>query len=295
MRAKAVVLAVVGAAILLVGGGISQPTPALAQVEFVPDAYGRKWVPKPQAQPRRTQPPVARGQQAQPQRPGIVAAPAAPPPGVGFFQWFAPRQTIPASTPNGTPIDVVVRDANGMIIEGGTGQPGQSGQFFCVRLCDGFYFPLPPEVKASDNKQRQLVCSGMCRGAETRLFQRTGSGGSEVEHELGEALTSAIGKPVPYTKLPAAFRYRDALVPGCGCQAPQAEAAAAAEREAASPRQSLPTPVFLSRYEDPDTASNRTTLARPLNDGGSQSEAEEVANNTPRKVRIVGPSYFVAQ
>lgn len=292
MRAKALFLVLLGAAVMSVATGVAAPTPASAQVEFVPDAYGRKWVPKPQAQPRRYQdvaPPTARGQR-QPQRSGLVA-PAAPPQGNGFFPWFIPRQTIPAATPGGAPIDVIVREGDGTI----SGLPGQSGQFFCVRLCDGFYFPLPPEVRASDSRQRQMVCSGMCRGAETRLFQRTGGGGTEAEHELGEALTSAIGKPVPYTKLPAAFRYRDALVPGCGCQAPEAEAAAAAEREAATPTQTLPTPVFLSRYEDPDTVANRTTSARPLNDGGSQAEAEEIANNAPRKVRIVGPSYFVAQ
>jgi hypothetical protein len=280
------VLAVVFATAVLT---LETAAPARAQVEFVPDRYGRQWVPKPNAQQRRTQPPpaTARGQRPQ-QGPSTVNA---PPPGVGFFPWFIPRQTIPATTPNGTDIEVVVREGDGTI----TGLPGQSGQFFCVRLCDGFYFPLPPEVRAANNEQRQMVCAGMCRGADTRLFQRTGGGGSEVEHELGEALTSAVGRPVPYTKLPAAFRYRDALVPGCGCQSPAAEASAAAKAEETTPARVLPVPVFLSRSEDPDTVANRTALTRPLNDGGSQAEAEALANAAPRKVRIVGPSYFVAQ
>jgi hypothetical protein len=286
---------VLSAALVIATLGLGVSTPASAQVEFVPDVTGRKWVPKSQVQQRRYQeaaPAPARGQR-QPQRSGVIVAPAAPQQGGGFFPWFVPRQTIPAATQGGGGVEVIAR--NGGDGGGGSGQPGQSGQYFCVRLCDGFYFPLPPEVKASDTKQRQMVCSGMCRGAETRLFQRTGGGGEEAEHELGQALTSAIGKAVPYTKLPAAFRYRDALVPGCGCQAPEVEAAEAAKREATTPTQTLPTPVFLSRYEDPDTIANRTAATRPLNDGGSQAEAEEVASTTARKVRIVGPSYFVAQ
>jgi hypothetical protein len=75
------------------------------------------------------------------------------------------------------------------------------GQAFCVRTCDGRYFP----VTASDNASRAASCNSFCPASETTLFY-----GSSIDNAAGENGTS-------YSELPNAFRYRNELVAGCTC------------------------------------------------------------------------------
>src|SRR6266576_4529863 len=78
--------------------------------------------------------------------------------------------------------------------------PGGS-QAYCVRTCDGRYFP----VSASDSQSRAAACSGFCPASETKLVY-----GSNIDNAATEN-----GKP--YSELPNAFRYRNELVAGCTC------------------------------------------------------------------------------
>jgi Protein of unknown function (DUF2865) len=75
------------------------------------------------------------------------------------------------------------------------------GQAFCVRTCDGRYFPL----SASDNASRAASCNSFCPASETKVVY-----GSSIDHAATEN-----GKP--YSELPNAFRYRNELVAGCTC------------------------------------------------------------------------------
>jgi hypothetical protein len=75
------------------------------------------------------------------------------------------------------------------------------GQAYCVRSCDGRYFP----VSASDNQSRAASCKNFCPASETRLVY-----GNNIEDAVTEG-----GKP--YAELPNAFRYRAEIVPGCTC------------------------------------------------------------------------------
>lgn len=75
------------------------------------------------------------------------------------------------------------------------------GQAFCVRTCDGRYFP----VNGSDNQSRAASCSSFCPASDTKLVY-----GSDIDDAATEN-----GKP--YSELPNAFRYRDEIVPGCTC------------------------------------------------------------------------------
>jgi uncharacterized protein DUF2865 len=83
----------------------------------------------------------------------------------------------------------------------GSGQGDGGGQAFCVRTCDGRYFPLP----ASDNASRAQSCNSFCPASETRLVY----GGSidDAETDDGRA----------YSELPNAFRFRNEIVAGCTC------------------------------------------------------------------------------
>ena len=78
---------------------------------------------------------------------------------------------------------------------------GGGGQAFCVRTCDGRYFP----VAASDNASRAASCNSFCPASETKVFY-----GSNIDNAASDN-----GKP--YSELPNAFRYRNELVSGCTC------------------------------------------------------------------------------
>ena len=85
--------------------------------------------------------------------------------------------------------------------EGRVRYSGGGGQAFCVRTCDGRYFP----ATASDNASRAASCSSMCPASETKVFY-----GSSID-----SATADNGKS--YSDLPNAFRYRSELVSGCTC------------------------------------------------------------------------------
>ncbi len=104
-----------------------------------------------------------------------------------FASLFAP-QAAPAETP-GTRL--TVRPA------------ARAERAFCVRSCDGRYFP----VQASSRSSSAEFCSNLCPATETRVFF-----GSSIN-----AATTREGKP--YSKIANAFRYRSEVVAGCSCNA----------------------------------------------------------------------------
>jgi hypothetical protein len=109
----------------------------------------------------------------QPQR-----ASASAPPAGGLFQFFG--------APNAT-IDV----------RPGVNQYGA----YCVRLCDGRYFPLQRSVV----EQSTQVCQNLCPAAKTKVLF-----GADIMYA-----TTVDG--TRYDKLPNAFAYREKIVPGCSC------------------------------------------------------------------------------
>jgi len=76
-----------------------------------------------------------------------------------------------------------------------------SVQAYCVRTCDGRYFPL----SATGGESKAESCNSFCPASETKVVY-----GSTID----SARTSA-GKP--YADLPNAFKYRSEIVAGCTC------------------------------------------------------------------------------
>ena len=85
--------------------------------------------------------------------------------------------------------------------EGRARYGGGGGQAFCVRTCDGRYFP----VTGSDNASRAASCNSFCPASETKVFS-----GSSIDNATAEN-----GKS--YSELPNAFRFRNEIVSGCTC------------------------------------------------------------------------------
>ena len=75
------------------------------------------------------------------------------------------------------------------------------GTAYCVRGCDGRYFP----AQGADNESKAQSCKSFCPSADTTLVY--GSNIDNAETESGKS----------YSELPNAFRYRNEMVQGCTC------------------------------------------------------------------------------
>ena len=75
------------------------------------------------------------------------------------------------------------------------------GMAYCVRGCDGRYFP----AQGADNESKAQSCKSFCPAAETTLVY-----GSDIDDAGTE-------KGKSYSELPNAFRYRKEIVQGCSC------------------------------------------------------------------------------
>lgn len=92
---------------------------------------------------------------------------------------------------------------------------GGSYRTVCVRMCDGFYFPISFGVSRAQFGRDAAACQSSC-GVEARLFYAPTSGSSEDMVDLA-------GRS--YAAIPNAFKYRKALVANCACKpAPWSEA-----------------------------------------------------------------------
>jgi hypothetical protein len=86
---------------------------------------------------------------------------------------------------------------------------------YCVRTCDGRYFPLP----RTSAPQQARVCQSLCPASETKVFS-----GSGIDYA-----TASDG--TPYSRLMNAFVYRQKIVPGCTCNGHDAFGTAAMKLE----------------------------------------------------------------
>jgi len=77
---------------------------------------------------------------------------------------------------------------------------------YCVRTCDGRYFPLPRNA-GGPNSTPAKICSAMCPAAETKIFS-----GSNIDYAVAHDGTR-------YASSKNAYVYRERLIDGCNCKA----------------------------------------------------------------------------
>jgi len=80
----------------------------------------------------------------------------------------------------------------------------------CVRLCDGYYFPVSFSTLPNHFPRDSQICQSQC-AAPAELFYHQNPGGA-VEQAL------SVDSQQPYTSLKVAFRYRKEFVQGCSCK-----------------------------------------------------------------------------
>ena len=104
------------------------------------------------------------------------------------------------------------------------GLPFATYRTVCVRLCDGYYFPVSFSTLPTHFGRDSQACQNKC-AAPTELYFHQNPGGS-VDQMVSQRTQQ------PYTTLRTAFRYRKEFVQGCSCKrseyVPQDGASAAA-------------------------------------------------------------------
>ncbi len=103
-------------------------------------------------------------------------------------------------------------DTGGRGFSGNTfaGLPFATYRTVCVRLCDGFYFPVSFSTLPTHFSRDADACQARC-AAPAKLYFHQNPGQSidqMVSHETQQQ----------YTKLKTAFRYRKEYVSGCSCK-----------------------------------------------------------------------------
>lgn len=90
------------------------------------------------------------------------------------------------------------------------GHSGMTYRTVCVRLCDGYYFPVSFSTLQSHFEQDAAACQSRCAApAELYYYQNPGS-------SMDQSIS--FRDQQPYTSLKTAFRYRKELISGCSCK-----------------------------------------------------------------------------
>lgn len=90
-----------------------------------------------------------------------------------------------------------------------TGENVGGPRAYCVRTCDGFFFPMGPATSGDARQAQQDSCNAMCPGAEVALYSVSRQGSIE------DAVNS---RGQTYSALRTAFRFRQGLERTCSCQ-----------------------------------------------------------------------------
>jgi hypothetical protein len=174
----------------------------------------------------------------------------------------------------------------------------------CVRICDGFYFPISFSTVPGQFSADAATCQAMCPGAPVALYTHRNPG------EDVDQMVSLDGQP--YTALPNAFRFRTQYDKTCTCHSTTVAApaftqfpadsglspitGAPIEATAAGPTPPLPNLRPTDAGEDPETLADRAGDLVPGPVTPVKPDAAPAADGSaaPRTVRIVGPNYYDA-
>jgi len=181
--------------------------------------------------------------------------------------------------------------------QGGFGAPDGSATYrtLCVRLCDGYYYPVSFATTPSRFRDDEQACQRTCPGTEVMLFSH---------RNPGEEVTQAVSLDGrQYSQLPAAFKYRTEFNPSCSCRKPgQSWADALGQnrdmtvergdivvteeraKQMALPRDAQGRPIGQPRQDARNPQGTGATAAPPAADQGS-------ADTGKRTVRTVGPTF----
>lgn len=148
--------------------------------------------------------------------------------------------------------------------DSGAGGGGLGGSFanlpyatyrtVCVRLCDGYYFPVSFSTLPNHFERDAEVCTSKC-AAPTELFYYQNPGGS-VEQMVGAQSNT------PYSSMKTAFRYRKEYVQGCSCKAEEYNAGTPVPGDPNQKQGAVTTPAPATTASGGDAAAGWSSEVR---------------------------------
>jgi len=138
-----------------------------------------------------------------------------------LFGFLGPKQSA-AGAQNGREKSSEPRSSTGRALNPFHQNPGGSQPYtprsyggryktVCVRLCDGYFFPISNSSRRQQFYEDAQQCKSRCSSSETRLFF--------MSPRSPSIKTARDIRGFGYSKLKTAFSYRKALKPGCTCRA----------------------------------------------------------------------------
>jgi hypothetical protein len=178
------------------------------------------------------------------------------------------------------------------------GPMGNTYRTICVRLGDGYFFPISFETTPDRFREDEQTCQRMCPAAEVRLY---------TYHNPGEEVAQAVSLDGRfYTELPSAFAYRKKLS-GYSCRRPGESWFEALQGggydQTVAPGDVIVTDKNAKQLAQPRPAPDQKNAGAQGNAappklgelrGTNSALAEKpgTADNTKRKVRQVGPKFL---
>ena len=164
----------------------------------------------------------------------------------------------------------------------------------CVRVCDGYYFPIEFNAASSRFDTDAAACQSMyAEDGQAELFVQ--ANGDDVADA-----TSLSGQR--YGDEPYAFAYRQDYAPACVTQLHAGMSALARRyfallpprrKIAAAPRKPVPAPQIRRPYlEDPETLANAAGRFTVKPVAPVVAVADAPADTSAKPVRMVGPAYY---
>ncbi|MEW5963575.1 MAG: DUF2865 domain-containing protein [Pseudomonadota bacterium] len=167
----------------------------------------------------------------------------------------------------------------------------------CVRLCDGYYWPISNSVPGGSLHRAARQCASSCDG-EARLFYQSSASSDP------ETLVDLAGRR--YRDLPNALLYRKRLIDGCTCK-PMPWTAAEAARHRGYAADQAEALMLAGNGQKPDAgraaeviaggdkeidpkAEARDETSTEANDAAPESEGEAHAEHLPAATVTVPPT-----
>jgi Protein of unknown function (DUF2865) len=132
----------------------------------------------------------------------------------GLIKTSVPTSTpTPAAVPRASSASAKSTPSKSERADASDWYSGDGGNYrtVCVRLCDGYFWPISFSTESDNFDRDKRTCEKSCGGAQTRLFTHENPG-QDVEQMVDL-------KGVPYTKLRTAFLFRTSYDQSCKCNA----------------------------------------------------------------------------
>jgi Protein of unknown function (DUF2865) len=187
----------------------------------------------------------------------------------------------------------------------GENTPAGSGyRTVCVRMCDGYYYPISYSAGPNKFPEDEKTCQASCPAAEAQLF---------THRNPGEDINQAVSQGGQlYTAIPNAFRYRQAFDNACICkggasqalrasQDPTVQAGDVVVTEERAKQMSQPRvdaqgkPIKLEIPPRPTKIDPKAAAAPATPDAPEAKEEDEpvkVTRDPNKTIRQVGPTFI---